>query len=98
MKDWPVPTVHAHLLPTGKVMFFSEFEAGDDGPHLWDPVMDQLQQLAPPGDNSFCGGHSFLPDGRLLTAGGHIDTDRGLPDAILFNPFNRTVPNSTEVP
>jgi hypothetical protein len=88
VKSWPVPAVHAHLLPTGKVMFFSEFEAGDDGPYLWDPVADQLQQLPPPGYNIFCAGHSFLPDGRLLIAGGHIDTDRGLPDAILFDPFN----------
>ncbi len=89
LKTWPVPAVHAHLLPTGKVMFFSEFEAGDDGPYLWEPGADQLQQLSPPGFNIFCGGHSFLADGRLLIAGGHLDVDRGLPDAIIFDPFSQ---------
>jgi hypothetical protein len=77
------------MLPTGKVLFFSEFELGDDAPHVWDPVTDQLQPLPPPGYNIFCGGHSFLADGRLLIAGGHLDNDRGLPDAIIFDPFTQ---------
>jgi galactose oxidase len=87
VKNWPFPAVHTHVLPTGKVMFFSEFGMGDDGPYLWNPETDTLQQLSPPGYNIFCAGHAFLPDGRLLIAGGHIDNDRGLPDAILFDPF-----------
>ncbi|MCY1081814.1 galactose oxidase-like domain-containing protein [Archangium lansingense] len=87
VKEWPVPAVHAHLLPTGKVLFFSEWDAGDDGPYLWDPTVDRLQQLTPPGFNIFCAGHSFLADGRLLIAGGHIMDDHGLPDAVLFDPF-----------
>jgi galactose oxidase len=88
LKSWPLPATHAHLLPTGKVLFFSEFELGDDAPYLWDPVTDQLQQLPPPGYNIFCTGHSFLADGRLLLAGGHIESDRGLRDAIIFDPFS----------
>jgi galactose oxidase len=88
VKAWPVPAVHAHLLPTGKLLFFSEFEAGDDGPYLWNPETNQLQQLSPPGFNIFCGGHSFLADGRLLVTGGHIDVDRGLRHATLFDPFS----------
>jgi hypothetical protein len=87
VRDWPVSAVHAHLLPTGKVLFFSEFDLGDDGPYLWDPEGDTLQQLSLPGYNIFCSGHSFLADGRLLIAGGHITNDHGLPDAILFDPF-----------
>jgi hypothetical protein len=87
VKSWPVPAVHASLLPTGKVLFFSEFEFGDDAPYLWTPETDTLQPLSPPGYNIFCGGHAFLADGRLLIAGGHIGNDQGLPDAILFDPF-----------
>lgn len=87
VKTWPVPAVHASVLPIGKVMFFSEFDFGDDGPYLWTPETDTLQQLSPPGYNIFCGGHAFLADGRLLIAGGHISSDHGLPDAILFDPF-----------
>jgi galactose oxidase len=87
VKDWPVPAVHAHLLPTGKVLFFTEFDQAADGPYLWTPETDTLQQLSPPGFNIFCSGHAFTADGRLLIAGGHIDSDRGLPDAIIFDPF-----------
>jgi galactose oxidase len=87
VKTWPFPAVHAAMLPTGKVMFFSEFEFGDDGPYLWTPETDALEQLSPPGYNIFCAGHAFLADGRLLIAGGHITSDHGLPDASLFDPF-----------
>jgi len=90
VKHWPVPAVHAHVLPTGKVLFFTEFDHGTDGPYLWTPETDTLQQLSPPGYNIFCSGHAFLPDGRLLMAGGHLDMDQGLPDAILFDPFSST--------
>ena len=39
----------------------------------------------------FCAGHSFLPDGRLLVAGGHISDGRGtsglgLPNTNVFDP------------
>jgi hypothetical protein len=37
----------------------------------------------------FCGGHAFLPDGRLLVTGGHITGERGLPDANVFDPTSR---------
>jgi len=90
VKTWPYPAVHAHMLPTGKVMFFSEAEDGEQGPYLWTPETDTLKQLARPGYNIFCSGHAFLPDGRLLIAGGHISPDHGLPDALLFNPFSET--------
>jgi hypothetical protein len=35
--------------------------------------------------NMFCGGHSFLADGRLLMVGGHRDFFVGIPDANLFD-------------
>ena len=40
----------------------------------------------------FCSGHTFLPDGRLLVAGGHIASDRGIPDISIFSPARRTGP------
>jgi galactose oxidase len=88
VKSWPVPAVHAHLLPTGKVMFFTEFERAAEGPYLWNPEADTLQRLPAPGFNIFCSGHAFMADGRLLIAGGHISSGHGLPDAILFDPFS----------
>ncbi|MCP3098499.1 DUF1929 domain-containing protein [Myxococcus sp. K15C18031901] len=89
VQNWPHPAVHTHLLPTGKVMWFSEFADGDK-PHLWDPDTDELKALPPAGYNIFCAGHAFLADGRLLVAGGHIADDSGLPYASLYDPFKNT--------
>ncbi|WP_233602073.1 galactose oxidase-like domain-containing protein [Corallococcus sp. CA047B] len=89
VRTWPYSAVHTHLLPTGKVMWFSEFGDGDN-PHLWDPQTNVLTALPKAGFNIFCAGHAFLPDGRLLVAGGHIADDAGLPYATLFNPFTNT--------
>jgi hypothetical protein len=43
--------------------------------------------LALPGYDPFCSGHSFLADGRLFVAGGHIQNNVGLPTASTYNPF-----------
>ncbi|MBZ4421381.1 galactose oxidase-like domain-containing protein [Myxococcus sp. RHSTA-1-4] len=89
LMSWPEPAVHAHLLPTGKVMFFPEFEAGDTA-RTWDPVSGVIQVLPRPGHNIFCSGHSFLGDGRLLVTGGHISSDVGLKDVVLYDAFTNT--------
>ena len=47
-------------------------------------------QVGARGANIFCSGHAFLPDGRLLVAGGHISDNHGLPDGHLFNPGTQT--------
>ena len=36
--------------------------------------------------NLFCSGHTFLPDGRLLIAGGHDSDGKGVNKAVIFNP------------
>jgi hypothetical protein len=38
----------------------------------------------------FCSGHSFLADGQLLVTGGHLNDERGLPDANIFDPRANT--------
>src|SRR5919199_1010469 len=38
---WPQSAVHAHLLPTGKVLFTSEQANGND-PRIWDPESDTI--------------------------------------------------------
>ncbi len=85
--SWPVSATHAHLLPTGKVMFLGEFAQGDTPPRLWDPTTGALGTLPFPGYNAFCSGHSFLADGRLLMTGGHVESHVGLEDASIFDPF-----------
>ncbi|MFP2931343.1 galactose oxidase-like domain-containing protein [Pyxidicoccus sp. 3LG] len=84
--SWPEPAVHTHLLPTGKVMFVPEFDEGDTA-RTWDPVTGEIKVLPRPGHNIFCAGHSYLADGRMLVSGGHIDSDVGLRNAVLYDPF-----------
>ena len=77
---WPNVAVHLHLLPDGQVLSWGN----SGGPHLWNPVTGVFTARAS-ADRLFCAGHAFLPDGRLLVAGGHIATGRGLPDVNTFS-------------
>jgi len=40
--------------------------------------------------NLFCSGHAFLPDGRLLVAGGHLADSHGLNQATIYDPAANT--------
>jgi hypothetical protein len=82
---WPIVAVHMHLLRTGKVLAWGKF--GD--PYVYDPSNGSFK-VVPSGANVFCSGHAFLPDGRLLVAGGHISDNHGLPDGHLFNPSTQS--------
>jgi Domain of unknown function (DUF1929)/Kelch motif len=82
---WPVVAVHLHLLPTGDVLSWGK--VGD--PQIWHPASASFTP-ALSSTNLFCSGHAFLPDGRLLVAGGHIDDHRGLPDANIFDPVSQS--------
>ena len=87
---WPLSAVHAHLLPTGKVLFTSEFQFGD-APRIWDPATDRITSAPGVDYNPFCAGHAFLPDGKLLVAGGHNDRSHfGLSYASTFDPVTTT--------
>lgn len=86
LMTWPISATHTHMLPTGKVFLFGEYDEAF-WPQLWDPITNTLTELTPPHYNIFCSGHSFLADGRLLITGGHVDSHVGEPHAILFNPF-----------
>jgi hypothetical protein len=98
--DLPYFPVHLSVLPTGEVMIWPGDVAGGgvsgNDPRLWDPVTQSTSLLAKPGYDVFCSGHSFLADGQLLVTGGHIQTNVGLPNASVYNPFTDTwtaVPN-----
>ncbi|WP_257458983.1 galactose oxidase-like domain-containing protein [Archangium lipolyticum] len=90
LTTFPVSMTHAHLLPTGQVMFFGEFDEGLLPPQLWDPATGALSALPRADYNIFCAGHSFLPDGRLLVTGGHEESHVGYPYVSIFNPFTLT--------
>ena len=71
--------VHAALLHTGKVLFFSG-SGNDDrksprnsmATRTWDPATERIETVKVPSEQRdlFCAGHCFLPDGKLLVAGG----------------------------
>ena len=78
----PFAPVHNVYLPNNKVMLW----APGSSHALWDPVTGQVSTLPGAGFDLFCTGHTLLPDGRVLVAGGHIANDVGLPRAALYNP------------
>jgi len=77
----PIVQLHVHLLSDGTVLSFGRI--GD--PQVWDPATGGFTAVPSPA-LLFCAGHDFLPDGRLLVAGGHISDDHGLPNTDLFDP------------
>ena len=93
---WPTVPIHMHLLPTGKVMFWDrhkddELPMWDGTPYLWDPANPAVfTALSPPGWDLFCSGHSFMADGRLLIAGGHIADGVGALKAGVYDPFTNS--------
>src|SRR5262245_28775348 len=71
----PIVQLHVHLLLDGRVLTWGH--AGD--PQIWDPASGAFTAVPSP-SLLFCAGHDFLPDGRLLVAGGHISDFHGLPN------------------
>lgn len=63
---------HAAMLHTGQVLFLPQFDTTET--LLWDPTDEVNPQFefpnTQPTEFLFCSGHSFLYDGKLLTAGG----------------------------
>ena len=89
--------VHAHVLPTGKVLFW-----GRQGQaRLWNPAnpsagfadVTKAYQL-------YCTGHAFLPDGRLMIVGGAIQTSPkilGDGRGTIFNPATNSFSPATSM-
>ena len=77
----PIVQLHVHLLTDGTVLSWGRI--GD--PQVWDPATGAFTAVPAP-SWLFCAGHDFLPDGRLLVAGGHIADGHGLPNTNLFDP------------
>lgn len=97
--------VHAALLRTGKLLYFSgsgNDPAKFDRPmetRIWDPTEGAVRKITRIDPHRaqrdlFCTGHCFLPDGRLLVAGGNAGYPRserfpvftGIRDTFAFDP------------
>ncbi|MEU8724062.1 kelch motif-containing protein [Streptomyces antimycoticus] len=75
-QQYRISTIHAALLHTGKVLLVAgsgnnakNFAAKSFRSVLWDPEKNTFTNIPTPKD-LFCSGHSQLPDGKLLVAGG----------------------------
>jgi hypothetical protein len=84
---WPAIAIHSHLLPDGRVLTWGR---SDRAPVLWTPPASgtsggTFASISKPAD-LFCSGHSFLADGRLLSAGGHSGIDnQGILTTTIFD-------------
>ncbi|MBI0299869.1 DUF1929 domain-containing protein [Streptomyces sp. PRKS01-29] len=75
-EEYRINTIHAALLHTGKVLLVAgsgnnakNFAAKSFRSVLWDPEKNTFTNIPTPRD-LFCSGHTQLPDGKLLVAGG----------------------------
>jgi hypothetical protein len=66
-------------------------------PFLWNPANGDTTPTPQPtlndamtNANLFCSGHAFLPDGRLLVAGGHLADSHGVNQVSIYNPAANT--------
>ena len=90
-EDLETVPVHINLLPNGRLLYWGRDKhpdtydtAGSCNTYTWDPVTKVKSGAMPTeATNLFCSAHSFLPDGRLMVAGGH-DRDDQTPDQELI--------------
>ena len=71
--------VHINVLPNGRVLYWGRDKHADtwdtadtSNTYTWDPVTKvKSGAIVNNTTNLFCSAHNFLPDGRLMVAGGH---------------------------
>ena len=88
--NWPIVAAHLSVLPDRRVISWVSSDTPGDTEthhvHLWDPSSGLFTEVSNGTHNVFCSGHTFLTDGRLLVAGGHIADNKGVKTTHIFNP------------
>ncbi|PYN90404.1 MAG: hypothetical protein DMD89_33675 [Candidatus Rokuibacteriota bacterium] len=95
--DLPIVAIHMHLLPDGSVLAWGKPETPPDPSFgveaaVWDPTLTPptFYGAHDPYVTIYCSGHSFLADGRLLAAGGHMNDFVGSKVVSIFDFSSRT--------
>jgi galactose oxidase len=99
----PNVAIHTHVLPNGTVLFWGRRDDPSGSmnehactPYVWDPATGASTPTPQPrlADgttvNLFCSGHTFLPDGTLLVAGGHLTDGDGVNQACSYDYVTNT--------
>ncbi|EUJ10021.1 cytochrome c peroxidase [Methylophilaceae bacterium 11] len=95
VKSWPLNSIHAAVLPDGKVLTYgtSLDGAGQDGRYfdLWDPTVgfgnnSHQTTFRAQQQDSFCSNSTYLTDGRLIISGGN-----GGRTTTIYTPSTNTV-------
>ncbi|HKE90007.1 MAG TPA: Ig-like domain-containing protein, partial [Gemmatimonadales bacterium] len=82
----PIIEVHQHLLLDGTVLIFGGTSAI---PQVFDPATG-LFTAKSISEITFCSGHSWLPDGRLLVSGGGSGNGLGHFNTDIFDPGSKS--------
>lgn len=108
----PVVGVHAALLPTGKVMLYSQrindYKGDAAAAYLWDPTKapgaaGEFKSVTP-ALNIWCGAQSLMADGQLLVTGGNLvyatstTGYKGLKSVFTFDPWSETWTRQPDMP
>jgi Domain of unknown function (DUF1929)/Bacterial Ig-like domain (group 1)/Kelch motif len=88
--NWDIVPLHMSLLPSGKIFAWGKRDPADTigRPHVWDPAAGPpttAPEVSGVSDMLFCAGLTLLPDGRLMTAGGHHHDDAGIKATYFFS-------------
>jgi Domain of unknown function (DUF1929)/Glyoxal oxidase N-terminus len=86
-KQWPVVAVNLAVLPNGKVLSWGTGDPGGKSTlaDVWDPLRNSHSFVRSAETDLFCAGQSFLADGRLLIAGGHLVNSDGSDHTTYFD-------------
>ena len=81
----PVVPIHDTVLPDGRLLMWSRLEDAA----VWDWATNVFRAVPAP-SWLFCASQTFLANGQILVAGGHITDDHGIRDVNLFDSAKMT--------
>ncbi|HET6778923.1 MAG TPA: Ig-like domain-containing protein, partial [Gemmatimonadales bacterium] len=90
VQTWDIVPLHMSLLPNGKIFAWGRSDVADTMgmPRIWDPAAQSSPAGLPEihvNDMLFCAGHTLMPDGRLMVAGGHFKDAAGIKVTYFFD-------------